>query len=336
MAVKTRFSFSEIPDYETCISMFRKSGISIDAFGLLAMILFGDLDHDNISINKLEGYTGSSRYKIYTALDKLIEFGYCELYKFYDDDGNEINEYMFNIPSKNYSESFRISDKNSQKVVNNLQSCYDFDQKVSDFDQKVVNNLPPKQKEKEKKEKERNTPLQPLKERKRNIKEKEKLFFLFKEKNEKKIEEKILMPMSRYDLVTIDDAFKDVCENQIFRETLMKVNAINESTLNYCINKAKQDASFMPEGVSKAMAYSILKKHVYHVPRVNGSYEERRNKFYYEIDGLCNLHNFDKERADSFYAFWSQMEIPELGIMKFETQSAWSTYNRLRIWMNKN
>ena len=154
MAVKTRFSFSEIPDYETCISMFRKSGISIDAFGLLSIILFGDLDHDNISLRKLEEYTGSSRYKINTALEKLIEFGYCELNKFYDDDGNEINEYFFDISSKNYSESFRISDKNSKKVVNNLPPCYDFNQKVSDFDQKVVNNLPPKQKEKEKKEKE--------------------------------------------------------------------------------------------------------------------------------------------------------------------------------------
>lgn len=50
---------------------------------------------------------------------------------------------------------------------------------------------------------------------------------------------------------------------------------------------------------------------------------------------IANRLHIDTNIADRFYGYWTQIAVPELKIMKFETEDAWKTENMLRGMNNR-
>lgn len=117
--------------------------------------------------------------------------------------------------------------------------------------------------------------------------------------------------------------------------TLMSIRRPEEQ-LDYAIQKASEKLMLYDSTVSKELRNKVLYEILNSLPRnIIGTYEERKDRFYEEILNAAKTIGCGYEIAESFYAYWSIIEIEELKYMRFEMINGWKTINYLAMKMNK-
>lgn len=228
------------------------------------------------------------------------------------------------------------------RVVIKLTPQKNFDIDDEDAQSDLDNDILIKKEKQERKEEKESFPPHPLykeKEDKERINKKEKekdlrrierkdTHFVCKEKKEgtQKKDDFSL------DFQQQNDPFDELMTSDIYRMAMMKNYGIDKRTLDYCINKARKEASVRIGGISRREAQSYVVTNLNSVPIVTGDYETRKTNFYNDVCSCARQLGLDDDFANYFYSYWSQISIPELEVMLFEkvqAESAWDTLRRL-------